>query len=134
MSLSPRERDILENIENLLQDADPELAARLTGMRRANPARPARSMLLLTGVGSAVIVPIVIGVRYFRDRQCRSWPPAGSPSVAWDGPAARAPLATRLKATRKPARKEASDDRARHAADHADGRVRAGAARTEPRL
>lgn len=94
MSLSPREQVILENIESLLQGEDPELAARLTGMRGQAPARPARWMLpvtvlsivgglvlmivaaisanpivAVTGVGSAVIVPIVVGVWYFRDRR-----------------------------------------------------------------
>jgi Protein of unknown function (DUF3040) len=33
MTLSPRQRDILENIESLFQDQDPDLASQLTGMR-----------------------------------------------------------------------------------------------------
>jgi hypothetical protein len=94
MSLSPRERDILGTIESLLADEDPVLAAQLTGMRLPEPARPARWMLpltllsilggivlmvvaaisdtpivMVTGVGSAVIVPIVVAVWSFRARR-----------------------------------------------------------------
>jgi hypothetical protein len=42
MTLSPRQRDILENIESLFQDQNPDLASQLTGMRLREPARPAR--------------------------------------------------------------------------------------------
>jgi len=48
MTLSPRQRDILENIESLFQDQNPDLASQLTGMRFREPARPARWMLSLT--------------------------------------------------------------------------------------
>jgi hypothetical protein len=48
MTRSPRQRDILENIESLFQDQNPDLASQLTGMRFREPARPARWMLSLT--------------------------------------------------------------------------------------
>ena len=48
MTLSPRQRDILENIESLFQDQDPDLASQQTGMRFREPVRPARWMLSLT--------------------------------------------------------------------------------------
>lgn len=64
MSLSPREQDILENIESQLLGEDPALAQRLTEALRQKPARPRPWMLLLAvlsilgGIGLMILAAI----------------------------------------------------------------------------
>jgi hypothetical protein len=127
MSLSPRERDILEHIESLLQDEDPELAARLTGMRPEEPARSAwwtplltvlsiaggvalmvvaaisaNPILMVVGVSAAVVVPIVTCVWHLWNRRRISEPAqVGSPQSGGQ-PEARTPWITQLRMTREP--------------------------------
>jgi hypothetical protein len=72
-------------------------------------AMSANPIVMVTGVGAVVIVPVVVGVWYFRDwRRPRRSRRASSQAVVWDGRQA-GPIWPPLKATRNapPERTEA---------------------------